>query len=139
MTAIRSHEEPRTVLDFSNGKCSKNKIRQSLKGCYLTSLEENDDYEVTLYLNEIKVGMYSIIIQLPFDLEGPRKLKDFKDFEICIYDSPDRKTSRINLKKDPRFRGQYWIDLNFFGKLRVKHLIDVVTHCQRLDRLKAFL
>lgn len=139
MTAIRSHEEPRTVLDFSNGKCSKNKIRQSLKDCHLTSLEENDDYEVTLYQNEIKVGMYSIVIQLPFDLEGPRKLKDFKDFEISIYDGADHKTSRINLKKDPRFRSQYWVNLNFFGKLRVKHLIDVVAHCRRLDRLKAFL
>ncbi len=139
MTAIRSHEEPRTVLDFSNGKCSKNKIRQSLKDCHLTSLEENDDYEVTLYQNEIKVGMYSIVIQLPFDLEGPRKLKDFKDFEISIYDGADHKTSRINLKKDPRFRNQYWVNLNFFGKLRVKHLIDVVAHCRRLDRLKAFL
>lgn len=139
MTAIRSHEEPRTVLDFSNGKCSKNKIRQSLKDCHLTSLEENEDYEVTLYQNEIKVGMYSIVIQLPFDLEGPRKLKDFKDFEISIYDGADHKTSRINLKKDPRFRGQYWVSLNFFGKLRVKHLIDIVAHCRRLDRLKAFL
>ncbi len=139
MTAIRSHEEPRTVLDFSNGKCSKNKIRQSLRGCHLTSLEENDDYEVTLYQNEIKVGMYSIVIQLPFDLEGPRKLKDFKDFEISIYDGADHKTSRVNLKKDPRFRSQYWVSLNFFGKLRVKHLIDIIAHCKRLDKLKAFL
>lgn len=139
MTAIRSHEEHRTILDFSHGKCSKNKIRQSLNNCQLTSLEENEDYEVILYLNEIKVGMYSVVIQLPYDLEGPRKLKDFKDFEICIYDSHDPKASRINLKKDTRFRSQYWVELNFFGKLRVKHLIDIIAHCKRLDKLKAFL
>lgn len=139
MTAIRSHEEPRTVLDFSQGKSSKNKIKQALTDCTLASLVEDQDYEVTLYLNQIKVGMYSIVLQLPYDLEGTRKLKDFKDFEISIYDSEDVRTSRINLKKDPRFKDQYWVPLNFFGKLKVKHLTDVVVYCQRLDRLKAFL
>lgn len=139
MTAIRAHEEPRTILDFS-GKCSKNKIRTALRDCRLTSLEEGDGPEgVILYLNEIKVGMYSIVIQLPYDLEGSHKLKEFRDFEICIYDSDDRKASRINVRTDVRFKDQYWVPHNFSGKLRVKHLIDVISHCKRLDRLKAFL
>jgi len=139
MTAIRSHEEPRTVLDFSHGKSSKNKIRQALDTCYLASLEEKKENEVTLYLNTIKVGMYSIKIQLPYDLVGPRKLKEFKDFEIAIYDSQDPKAKRIDLKKDPRFRGQEWISSNSFGNLKIKHLVEVVFHCKRLDKLKAFL
>ncbi len=33
----------------------------------------------------------------------------------------------------------YWINDNFFGKLRIKHLVDILFHCKRLDRLKAFL
>lgn len=139
MTAIRAQEEQRTILDFSQGKCSKNKIKQSLDSCYLTSLEELEENEVKLYLNTIKVGMYSIEIRLPFDLSGPRRLKEFHDFEIAIYDSPDPKAKRIDLKRDPRFKSQEWVHNNFFGKLRVKHVVDIIAHCQRLDRLKAFL
>lgn len=139
MTAIRSHEEPRTVLDFSNGKSSRNKIKQALDTCHLASLEEKKENEITLYLNTIKVGMYTIEIQLPYDLAGPRKLKEFKDFEIAIYDNPDPKAKRIDLKKDSRFRGQEWISSNSFGNLKIKHLVEVVFHCKRLDKLKAFL
>src|SRR5579864_878225 len=118
MTAIRAHEEARTILDFS-GKCSKNKIRKALRDCRLTSLEDGKDPDcVILYLNEIKVGMYTIVIQLPYDLEGMRKLKEFKDFEIFIYDGKDAKTSRINVRTDARFRDQYWVPHNFSGKLR---------------------
>lgn len=139
MTAIRSHEEPRTVLDFSHGKSSKNKIKQALDHCYLASLEENKKNEVVLYLNTIKVGMYTIEIQLPYDLEGPRKLKEFKDFEIAIYDSPDPKAKRLDLKKDSRFKNQEWVSHNSFGNFKIRHLVEVINHCKRLDRLKAFL
>lgn len=139
MTAIRSHEEPRTVLDFSHGKSSKNKIKQALDTCHLASLEEKRENEVILYLNTIKVGMYIIKIQLPYDLVGPRKLKEFKDFEIAIYDSLDPKAKRIDLKRDSRFRGQEWVSHNSFGNLKMKHLLDAICYCKRLDRLKAFL
>ena len=138
MTAIRSHEEPRTVLDFSNGKSSKNKIKRELDHCYIASLEDKEN-EVTLYRNTIKVGMYTIEVVLPFDLEGPRKLKEFKDFEIAIYDSPDPKAKRLDLKRDVRFKTQEWVCHNSFGNLKVKHLVEAVAHCKRLDRLKAFL
>ena len=139
MTAIRSHEEPRTVLDFSHGKSSKNKIKRELDLCSLASLEEDKENEITLYRNTIKVGMYTIQIQLPFDLTGPRKLKEFKDFEIAIYDSPDPKAKRLDLKRDVRFKSQEWISHNSFGNLKVRHLVEAVAHCKRLDRLKAFL
>ena len=139
MTAIRSHEEPRTVLDFSYGKSSRNKIKKALDNCHLASLEATEENEVTLYINSIKVGMYTIKIQLPYDLEGSRKLKDFKDFEIAIYDTVDPKAKRIDLKRDPRFRNQEWIQHNSFGNFKIKHMVDVVLHCKRLDRLKAFL
>lgn len=129
MTAIRVHEEPRTILDFS-GKCSKNKIRQALRSCKITNIEGD-----ILYTNEIKVGMYTINIWLAFDLEGPHYLREFREFEIAIYDGK----KAINIKTDPRFKDQYWVQHNFFGKLKIKHLIDVISHCKRLDKLKAFL
>jgi len=78
-------------------------------------------------------------VVLPFDLEGPRKLKEFKDFEIAIYDSPDPKAKRLDLKRDVRFKTQEWVCHNSFGNLNVKHLVEAVAHCKRLDRLKAFL
>lgn len=129
MTAIRVHEEPRIICDF-DGKCSKNKIRQTLRACQITNLEGN-----TVYDNRIKVGMYTINIWLPFDLEGPRKLREFRDFEIAISDG----SASIDLKKDSRFKNQYWVKHNFFGNLKIKHLVDIITYCQRLDKLKAFL
>ncbi len=139
MTAIRSQEELRTVLDFSCGKSSRNKIKQALDNCYLASLEENEENVVTLYLNTIKVGMYTIEIRLPYDLEGPRKLKEFKDFEIAVYDSPEPKAKAIDLKRDSRFRFQEWVEYNSFGNFKVKHLVEAVNYCKRLDKLKAFL
>jgi hypothetical protein len=139
MTAIRSHQEPRTILDFSYGKYSKNKIKLALEQCSLASLVENKQYEITLYRNIIKVGMYSIKIELPLDLEGLHTLKEFRDFEISIFDSLDPKAKRIDLKKDSRFRNQDWALHNSFGNLRIKHLIDAIVYCKRLDRLKAFL
>jgi hypothetical protein len=134
MTAIRVHEEPRTILDFSQGKCSKNKIRQALRTCQLTSLEDSSSGAI-LYANHIKIGMYTVDMQLPLDVEGPRKLKEFRDFEVQIYSG----TERVNLKNDPRFRSRYWISKNTFGQLRIKHLIDIISHCKRLDKLKAFI
>jgi hypothetical protein len=134
MTAIRISGEARTILDFSQGKCSKNKIRQALKTCRLSSLEDGTKGPV-LYTNLIKVGLYTVDIQLPLDMEGPHRLKEFKDFEVHIYRGKDC----INLKTDPCFKNQCWVDKNAFGQLRVKHLIDVVSHCKRLDKLKAFL
>ncbi len=131
MTAIRVHEEPRIICDFS-GKCSKNKIRQTLRACQLTSIEDN-----TLYTNQIKVGMYTIFLWLPFDYEGSHKLKDYRDFAVAIREGSS--DSNINLKTDPRFKGQYWVSKNSFGQLRIKHLIDIIAHCQRLNRLRAFL
>ena len=140
MTAIRSKLESRIILDFSNGKYSKNKIKQALRQCEVINIlegENRDDWLV--YDNQIKVGMYTIKLRLPLD--GPStcsKLKDYGDFEISIYDTLSKEHS-INLQKDSRFKDQYWVSYNFFGRLRIKHLIDIVTHCKRLDKLKAFL
>ena len=139
MTAIRAKYELRTILDFSEGKCSRNRVMQSLRNCSVVGLEESKGKPV-LYLNEIKVGMYTISLLLPFDSSSTwSKLKDYGDFEVRVSDTSDRKTTSINLKKDSRFSNQYWVSKNFFGKLRIKHLVDIILYCRRLDKLKAFL
>lgn len=139
MTAIRSHEESLTVLDFSHGKISRNKIKNSLNACCVASLVETEENEVTLYINSIKIGMYTIELRLPYDLDGSRLLKEFKDFEIAIYDSADPKAKSIDLKRDPRFRNQEWVSHNFFGNFKIRHLVEAIFYCRRLDKLKAFL
>lgn len=139
MTAIKATSESRVILDFNTEKCSKNRIKQELRRCDITSLEEGKKHnEVILYSNEIKIGMYTIVLELPFDSSlNWHKLRDYGDFQISIYDSDH--IAGIDLKKDIRFKSQYWVSENFFGKLRIKHLIDIIAHCHRLDKLKAFL
>jgi hypothetical protein len=139
MTAIRAHQERRLLLDFSQGKQSKNKIKQALRQCNVVSVKQVDEEnEYIVFTNEIKVGMYTIRLHLPFDSsKNWNKLRDYGDFEISIHDRPN--APGINLATDSRFRHQYWAPYNFFGKLRIKHLIDIIAHCKRLDNLKAFL
>jgi hypothetical protein len=136
MTAIKAKYEGRLVLDFSKGKYSKNKIKQALRKCEIISSKPGiKSNEVTVFLNQIKVGMYTIYIKLlPDSPNSWNKLSQFGDFEIGICDPWG-----IDLEKDGRFKHQYWVKNNFFGKLRIKHLIDIIAHCIRLNNLKAFL
>lgn len=139
MTAIKAKSEDKIILNFSDDKCSKNHIKQSLRRCEIINIEETGRDELIIYNNDIKVGMYTIRIDLPFDSHPSwNKLKDYADFQISIYDSIDKKNS-IDLNKDTRFKNQYWVSQNFFGKLRIKHLIDIIAYCHRLNKLKAFL
>ena len=138
MTAIRAHQERRILLDFSNGKYSKNKIKQSLRQCNVVSIQESDEKNTyIIFDNEIKVGMYTIKLHLPFDSsKNWTKLRDYGDFEVSIHEANG---PSINLRQDARFRFRYWPAYNSFGRLRIKHLIDIIAHCKRLDNLKAFL
>lgn len=137
MTALRIEEQPKTILDFSGLKSSKNRVRLDLQQCQINNIIENESGELTIFRNEIKVGMYRIVLALPPDSPADcSRLKDYKDFEVLIYDDED---ASINLKKDKRFKDQYWVQYNFFGKLRASHLIDIILYCQRLNRLSAFL
>src|SRR5271154_3803299 len=143
MTAIKAKVESRTILDFSNGKCSKNKIKRALRQCEFTHCKKDaQSNEVIVFRNFIKVGMYTILINLPLDSSSNcSKLKQYGDFEIVIWDNELTffKISAIPLKEDPRFSSQYWVSHNTFGQLRITHLIDIIAHCYRLNKLRAFL
>lgn len=136
MTIIKVKSEHKIILDISNKIYSKNKLKGTLKTLQIIH-EETSGHNVTMYVNEIKIGIYTIVLYLPYD-SSPKwnRLKDFGDFEISIFERSI--PTCINLAKDNRFKQQYWVNKNFFGKLRIKHLIDAIIYCQRLDRLNAF-
>jgi|SRR5208283_492795 len=139
MTAIKAKVEDRTILDFSVGKFSKNKIKQAINKCEIVCAKTADDdhNEWTLFDNHIKIGMYDVLLIVPWDSPQTwNRLKQYNDFEVEI---SEEKGSRIDLRNDRRFKGQDWVKSNSFGNLKPKHLADIVAHCIRLNRLKAFI
>lgn len=141
MTAIRARQESRYILDFSNGKYSKNKIKKALGMTKVINYYEGkNENDLIFRENKIMIGMYTVLLELSFD-SSPNweKLKEYGDFEVSVYETTGTEVKRIDLKKDSRFKNQYWVSNNFFGKLRITHLVDIIAHCQRLDKLKAFL
>lgn len=141
MTVIKATSQERVILNFNGKKCSKNHIKRALHQCEIVSVEiGKTPFEYVKYDNRIIVGMYCITLFLPFDSPaGWHKLKDYRDFAIVIHDTDKRQARGIDLKKDSRFKDQYWVSQNFFGKLRIKHLVDIIAHCHRLHQLRAFL
>lgn len=136
MTAIRAKSVKRVILDFSTPKCSRYYIMKSLRTCEVIGIQESKERpEFTIFNNEIKVGMYTIELELPIDSSfNWHKLREYGDFQVSIYD-----TMLIDLEKDIRFKEQPWVAHNFFGQLRIKHLIDIIAYVHRLDKIKAFL
>jgi hypothetical protein len=141
MTAIKASVESKIILDFSKGEFSKNKIKQALRQCeVIHSKRGSKPNEVTVFTHHIKVGMYTIgLMLLPDSSPNWTRLKQYGDFEVLIWDTNNPKVSAIPLKKDPRFKDQYWVSKNTFGQLRIKHLIDIIAYCHRLNKLRAFL
>jgi len=139
MTAIKARVEARTILDFSAGKFSKNKIKQALNKCEVIYAKNNDDdhKDWIIFDNHIKVGMYDIILIIPWDSpQNWNRLNQYNDFEIEILESNGKS---IDLNKDGRFKEQEWVKYNSFGNLKPKHLADIIAHLIRLNRLRAFL
>lgn len=143
MTAIRAREERRTILDFSNGKYSKNKIKCLLQRCRVSSIEGRDYTDIIFIDNHIKIGMYVIQLHLAtldlnrLDLKAPGKLKDFGGFSVSIFERAEKFS--IDLRKDNRFQDQNWVSPSCYGKLRVKQLVDIIHYCRRLNNLRCYL
>jgi len=140
MTTIKATSKKRTILDFNKPKYSKNYIHNAIRNCELIAVEQKENpNEFTIYTNEIKIGIYTIILELPCDSSTNwNKLADYGDFQVSIVDNT-HSTKEINLKTDYRFAEQPWIKNNFFGKLYTKHLVDIIFHCIRLNRLTCFI
>jgi hypothetical protein len=136
MTVIRSSHSLRNVLDFSGTQYSKNQIRKALRALEIQTIETDQDGNRYYIHNQIKVGMY--IIQIVTNPQGGLlKLKSLDVLLISIYEAKGKLP--LQLDQDGRFKRQYWVEHNIQSTFKVKHLVDTVAHCQRLDGLKAFL
>jgi hypothetical protein len=45
----------------------------------------------------------------------------------------------INCEKDYRFKEQNWAPIAYTYNVRIKHLLDIILYCNKLDNLRAFL
>jgi hypothetical protein len=135
MSLVKGKRQENTILDFSEPKTSKNKIKESLRSlnivyarCYKNNL--------TIFDNHIKVGNYSIKLVLNdrYDCQ-PKKLREFGRFQIRLFEQD----KEINISKDYRFKKQQWIKDNINHQLKIKDLVDTIIYCGKLNKLKLFL
>jgi hypothetical protein len=134
MSVFKSKYEARTILDFSEGKVSKNSIKQSLRRVEVRHCSENVNGYVTFFNNNIKVGMYSIRLVL---YSGPKdnstKIKQYKKFLISVIEN--KATQEINIKRDARFCHKTWTTEN----PSVEEMADLIQYCKRLNDMRGFL
>lgn len=120
--------EVKVILDFSNGKCSKHKIKKSINDCEIKNISLDNR---TAYLNIIKIGIYDIYIHVPYDSPSNwNKFSDFKDFEVELIQPFDI---------DDDISDKCWAKNNFFGKLKINHLVEMIYYYIRLNELSIFL
>lgn len=145
MSLIKGRQEFRTILDFNGkNKISKNKIRQALREvevCELVCLPDTSIY--TFVENDITVGMYQIRLSFSsVDSSRSRnRLREYGGFRVAVYERSKKGNvlHNINLFNDRRFKSQHWVETNKDYNLRMKHLVDIIIHLNRLNRLKMFL
>lgn len=144
MSLIKGKQEFRTILDFSKSKVSKNQIKRSLREVEVREVVKVPETNTFTFVdNYIIVGMYQL--RLSFEsvdaINNRTKLKEYGGFRVAIYER-NRKASiikNINLDKDKRFVGQYWLEPNKSYGLRICNLVDIIMFLNRLSNLKMFL
>jgi hypothetical protein len=137
MSLVKAKLKEKDILDFSAGKISKRGVRQALRQAEI--LEFDDSNGLCLIDNWITVGMYRIRISpiMSFDRKPKTRLKDFGNFGIEI-DERGQYGKHIDFKKDVRFKSQSWTTAARNYQFRTENLIDVILHCSRLNKLRAF-
>ena len=145
MTAIKCIQENKTLLDFSEyEKVSKNLVKQMLRQVDIVSYQDRGNC-VSHNNYFINTGLYKIKLLLDDSYgSGARKLRNFGSFRVEILDAKDKP---IHLWHDKNFSEQYWVWKNYAASViggkeegqRVNDLINIIIHCSRLNKLKAFL
>ncbi len=144
MSLIRGKQEFRTILDFSKGKLSKNKIKLALRQAEVLEIVRREDESTAFVENFINVGMYEIRLIFPsVDASRDRsRLKEYGKFRVGIYERANfgKSMNNINLSRDRRFKNQYWVELTKEGyNLGINNLVDIIMYLHRLNNLKMFL
>lgn len=131
MTSLKTIVVHRDILNFSRDRISKSFVRQTLRKTQFDHII-HDDKRSEIVINHITVGMYHIQLILP-------ACGGLKKFTIQIRDSINVHKGPINLNKDGRFNTQSWSGTNLDNPINANNLIDVIMHCHRLSKMKAFL
>ena len=142
MTKVRAKLEIKTILDFSKGKVTRNRIKQAIRKTEVIETFQSKNRTI-LRENCIRVGMYRIdIIPSSVSTESRKYLREYGAFAINIYESMNSQHNHHKLvhpHSDSRFEGQHWITRLKGYNLRIKHLIDIIYYCDRLNKMRAFL
>jgi hypothetical protein len=141
MTVIKVKDrETRTILDLSGQRYSKNKIKQLLRSLEVESWgRRSDDNSILFIDNQIKIGIFTIYINLALE-DGRHKLKDFQaGMSIVIHEKGQSPAKQLRWRENILFKNQYWLAYDTMGQFKIKHLVDAIYHCQRLNNLKVFL
>lgn len=143
MSMLKAKLESKVILDFSKGRVTKNRIRQALRKVeVLEHLKVNGVN--TIRDNFIEVGMYRIQIT-PYALSTERRkhLREYGGIRVVIFDRSVEHGivywTNTTIERDKRFKHQPWTKLNKDYKIRIKHLIDIIYYCHRLNKMRAFL
>lgn len=133
MSVFKSKYELRTILDFSDGKVSKNQIKQSLKQVEVKYCTKPSHGWITFFNNDIKIGMYSIRLSLTNDDLNytNTKIKQHKRVSVQVVE----KTEKIYIDSDPRFS---YLNYNYTN-VSIDDLTNLIHHCKRLNDVRAFL
>lgn len=135
MTAIRTTIEHKTILDFSDSRNSHNYVMNKLRSAEFLEFKSSRK-GVRTYLNyNIKVGIYTIFVDLFHTQSCAKKLKDYETF--CIRVSEGNK--EINITRDDRFSSESWVKINKKLSLNTSNLAEAIVFCSRLNSLKCFL
>jgi len=138
MSLVKSRQEFRTILDFSKGELTKNKLKFALRQIEILECEECKDTTI-LIVSGIRIGMYHIDLILGEFGSTKTPLRKYGKFRVNIYEvHKDIDYRYIFLPNDERFKNQYWSKLNKKSDLRIKNLIDIIMYLKRLNNLKAF-
>lgn len=145
MGMLKAKLEEKAVLDFSKGNVSRNYIRQALRKIKIISeIETHDSIVSALRENYIQIGMFRVYIN-PYAVSSNKyqHLRQLGGLNIVIYERKgERHTAywgNINEKTDKRFKEQSWVELSPNYKVRIKHLVDIIYYCHKLNKLRAFL
>jgi hypothetical protein len=136
MSAIKSKQESKIILNFSDKKLSKKYINDCLKQVEIISSYYCDKLDHLVFRdNDILIGMYKIRLSL-LDIFSNNQNNQFK---ITIFERTAQGDKEISLSRDLRFKCSNWIQSNNNYKLKTKNLVDAIYLCNKLDNLKLYL
>lgn len=135
MTTIRTTIEHKTILDFSDSKISQNYVMNKLRTANFLEFKKSCKGTRTYLHYNIKIGIYTIFIDLFHTQSCAKKLKDYDVFYINISEG----NKEINTTRDSRFISEPWVKINRKLRLKTPGLAEAIVFCGRLNNLKAFL